>query len=468
MNALDDLIHDPRIRVRREGDAPAGARCVVYWMQRSQRGLDNPALDVAIGAANRLGLPLAVHFGLHPGYPRANERHYAFLLDGLAETARRCEARGAAFVFRPYPDHSLIRFCEETRPALVVGDENPLREPEGWRRSAARALAVPFWTVDGDVVVPACHFDREEYMARTLRPKIMALLPRYLKAAREPRCRTAWRRADRPRSAPIDPPALLVSLPFDRSVGAVPKAKGGTAAGLRALRRFLSARLSRYHEDRNDPARRGTSELSAFLHFGHLGPRRVALAVRRAKAPRAAKEAFLEELIVRRELAVNFVTRNPDYDRFAGGPAWGIRALRKHASDPRPALYDGAVLESGRTGDRLWNAAQLEMVRTGRMHGYMRMYWAKKILEWSPSPEVAFEIAVRLNDRYELDGRDPNGYAGISWAIAGKHDRPWPPDRPVLGFVRPMTAAGAARKFDVPAYVARVERALGCAIVGSP
>ena len=468
MNALDDLIHDPRIRVRRDGDAPSRARCIVYWMQRSQRGLDNPALDIAVEAANRLALPLAVHFGLHPGYPRANERHYAFLLDGLPETARRCEARGAAFVFRPYPDHSLIRFCDEVRPALVVGDENPLREAESWRRSAARSLTVPFWTVDGDVIVPSCHFERDEYMARTLRPKIAKLLPRYLVARRAPRCRTAWKRSDRPRSAEIDPVAILESLPFDRSARPVPGPRGGTAAGLRALRRFLATRLAGYDADRNDPAIRGTSELSAYLPFGHLGPLRVALAVRRAKAPRAAKEAFLEELIVRRELAVNFVTRNPDYDRLAGGPAWGIRALRRHARDPRPALYEEAVLESGLTGDRLWNAAQLEMVSTGRMHGYMRMYWAKKILEWTPTPEIAFEVAVRLNDRYELDGRDPNGYAGIAWAIAGKHDRPWPPERPVLGFVRPMSAAGAARKFDVGAYIARVERALGCAIVGIP
>ncbi|HET9252423.1 MAG TPA: deoxyribodipyrimidine photo-lyase [Candidatus Eisenbacteria bacterium] len=459
MNALDSFVSDPRIRVRRDDKPSARPRCVVYWMQRSQRGRENPALNVAIDAANALGLPLAVHFGLHPRYPRANARHYAFLLDGIPEAARHVEARGAAFVFRPYPHHSLLRFCEEVAPALVVGDENPLREPESWRDGAARNLRVPFWTVDSDVIVPSCHFDREEYAARTLRPKIRKLLRRYLKPLGRPRCKAAFARSDRPRSAPFDARDLLTTLPLDRSAAPLRRVRGGRAAGLRTLRRFTTSALPRYHEDRNRPDLPGTSRLSAYLHFGQLGPHEVALAVRRARAPREARRAFLEELIVRRELAVNFVARNPRYDRVECGEPWALRTLTRHARDPRERIYSEKALEAGATSDRLWNAAQLEMVATGRMHGYLRMYWAKRLLDWTPTPADAYRVAVELNDRHELDGRDPNGYAGIAWAICGKHDRPWPPERPVLGFIRPMTASGAARKFDVDEYVASVGRA---------
>lgn len=452
-------ISDPRIRVRTPAPVPEGARCVVYWMQRAQRGLDNPALNVAIGVGNALGLPVVVHFGLHPGYPGANERHYAFLLDGLAETARRIETRGAAFAFRPYPRHSILDFCREVRPALVVGDENPLREPERWRVRAARDLEVSFWTVDADVIVPSALFERQEYAARTLRPRLHRHLGRFLRAPGNPRARVGWKRGAAPRSEIIDPGQLLRTLPLDRSARPVPGARGGTAAGLRALRRFTTRRLARYHEDRNDPSLEGTSGLSVYLHFGHLGPHTVALAVKRAQAPRAAKEAFLEELIVRRELAVNFVARNPHYDSIEGAPAWGRQTLREAARDPRVHRYDERALEEARTHDPLWNAAQREMAATGRMHGYMRMYWAKKILEWTGSPEEAWSIAVRLNDRYQLDGRDPNGYTGIAWAIGGLHDRPWGPRRPVYGLIRSMSDTGAARKFDVPAYIERVGRA---------
>lgn len=434
-------------------------------MQRAQRGHDNPALNAAIAAGARLGLPVAAHFGLHPRYPRANARHVGFLLDGLEETARRCEARGVAFAFRPYPDHSILRFCEEVGAALVIGDENPLREPESWRARAAARLTVPFWTVDADVVVPSAHFDREEWAARTLRPKIAKLLPRYLKPVGNPRARVAWKRGARPASLPIEPASLLASLPLDRAASPVPGARGGTAAALRALRRFTARALARYHEDRNDPSLDGTSRLSAYLHFGQLGPHTVAIAVRRARAPRAAKAAYLEELIVRRELAVNFALRNAAYDSFASAPAWARATLARHAGDRRSHLYPEDRLEAAATHDPLWNAAQTEMVATGRMHGYLRMYWAKKILEWTPSAAIAYDVAARLNDRYLLDGRDPNGYAGIAWAIAGKHDRPWAPDKPVIGLLRPMSAAGAARKFDVAAAVARITRDAACGIV---
>jgi deoxyribodipyrimidine photo-lyase len=449
---------NPRITVRREGLPDSEGGAVVYWMQRAQRGKDNPALDVAIRAANALNQPVAVFFGLHPHYPNANLRHYAFLVAALRETCEQVERRGAAFVFRPFPRHNLIRFCKEVNASLVIGDENPMRKPESWRQSAAAKLRVPFWTVDADVVVPTNLFPKEEYAARTLRPKLNRLLPVFLVASRNPRARIKWPADKRPASVPIDEAKLLRSLPLDRSAEPVATFQSGTKAAMRQLRRFIRHHLADYDEQRNHPDLDATSRLSPYLHFGHISPVTIALAVQKAKAPKAAKEAYLEELIVRRELAINFVARNPHYDSLAGCPDWGRKTLAEKKDEPRPYFYTAAQLEAAETHDELWNAAQLEMVRSGRMHGYLRMYWAKKILEWTRTPKKAFEIAVMLNDRYFIDGRDPNGYTGISWAIGGRHDRPWAPRRPVFGLIRYMSGDGMRRKFDTAAYIERVNK----------
>ena len=285
-------------------------------------------------------------------------------------------------------------------------------------------------------------------------PKIHRVLPRFLVPSREPHVCKRLRSSSRPRSFPTDPALWLRSLPLDRSADPVEGPRGGTSAGPVELEDFLARRLRHYHERKNRPEfTDGTSRLSAYLHFGHLGPRAIALAVRRARAPKAAKDAFLEELINRRELAVNFVRRNPDYDRYAALPPWARQTLEEHLADLRQHVYSEQALEQARTHDPLWNAAQNEMLATSRMHGYLRMYWTKKILEWTPDPVEALAIAIRLNDRYQLDGRDPNGYANIAWAIVGKHDRRWAPRR-VFGMVRCMTYASTARKFDSAAYVA--------------
>jgi deoxyribodipyrimidine photo-lyase len=456
LTGLERLQADARVTVRRSGP-PIEGRSVVYWMQRAQRGLDNPALNIAIEAANELKKPVAVFFGLHPKYPNANLRHYAFLIEGLAETKRRVEARGAAFIFRPYPNHDLIRFCDEAGACLVIGDENPLRAPESWRRKAAEKLRAPLWTVDADVIVPTKFFPKEEFAARTLRPKLHRVLSSFLAPLENTRAKFKWNPNDIPASQSLDEKRLLEELPFDRGAQPVDSFKGGTAAGQKLLKRFLRDRLSQYDTARNLPNLPGTSELSAYLHFGHLGPLTIALAVRDADAPKAAKDAYLEELIVRRELAINFVARNPEYDTLAGCHEWARKTLATHARDEREFLYTEAQFENAETHDSLWNAAQMEMVVTGRMHGYLRMYWAKKILEWTRTPEEAFDIAIRLNDRYELDGRDPNGYTGVAWAIGGKHDRPWGPERPIFGLIRYMNYNGCARKFDVKSYIQRVE-----------
>lgn len=458
---LATLAEHPRVTVRRPGPPDADGRCVVYWMQRAQRADDNPALDAAIEVANALRLPVVVFLGVVPFYPNANRRHYQFLAEGLPDLARRLKARRVGFVLRRYPDHGLEAFCAEVGPALVVGDENPMREPERWRQVAADRLRVPLWTVDADVVVPTRLLEKEQYAARTIRPRIGKLIPTYLReAVRPPKPRAAWTTATRPADLVPDARALD-GLKVDESASPVDALHGGWREAQRVLRRFLRERLRGYAANRNRPEIDGTSGLSPFLHFGHIGPLTVARAVRDADAPRVDRDAFLEEFIVRRELAINYVRFNPRYDSLDGCEPWALRTLEAHADDERDPLYTRAQLEAGETHDPLWNAAQLQMTHTGWMHGYVRMYWAKKILEWSPSPAEAFDIAVELNDRYELDGRDPNGYAGIAWAVGGKHDRAWGPERPIYGTVRYMSYASTSRKFDSRAYIRRIAAETG-------
>jgi deoxyribodipyrimidine photo-lyase len=454
---LERLVDHPRVTVRRGGPPDLDGSAVVCWLQRAPRAADNPALDVAVAAGNELGKPVVALFVLVPDYPRANLRHYQFLAEGLDELPADLAARRVAFVLRSGSRDEVARFCREARAALVVGDENPVREMEAWRAAVASRVAAPFWTVDADVVVPSRLLLREQYAARTIRPRLMRQLEWFLVAERAPRARVSGTAAGTPRAS--RPAAdLLRTMPVDRGVSPVPGFPGGRAAGRRALARFIRSRLAGYDEGRNHPDLDLTSRLSPYLHFGFLGPREVALAVRDAGAPLAARQAFLEQLIVRRELAVDFVRFNPRYDRLEGAEPWALETLRRHAGDERAPSYTAAQLDAAETHDPLWNACQRQMVESGWMHGYLRMYWAKKILEWSRTPEAAFDAAIEMNDRYELDGRDPNGYAGIAWAIGGKHDRPWGPERPVYGKIRYMSFASTSRKFDSRRYIARWSR----------
>jgi deoxyribodipyrimidine photo-lyase len=447
------LREDPRVMVRTKGEPDPDGRCVVYWMQRAQRAVDNPALDVAVQLGNELRLPVVAFFGLNPFIERANARHYRFLVDGLPDIAAGLRRRRVGFVLRRYPHHRLLPFADEVRPAIVVGDENPLRQTEGWREKVGDELRVPLWTVDADVVVPVKLQHKEHYAARTIRPRLLEHLDEFLTTSTDPAARIRWRT---PRGVTSLEPSLrlLDRLPIDMSVGPVTAMRGGTSEGRRRLRAFVRAHLDGYDRDRNHPELPGTSQLSPYLHFGHIGPREVGMAVRDSGGEPDAIAAFLEQLIVRRELAVNFVTFNHNYDRLAGCERWGRQTLSAHRRDRRHHLYTEEELDAGATHDPLWNAAQRQMVTTGWMHGYVRMYWAKKILEWTPSADDAIETAVRLNDFYEIDGGDPNGYAGIMWSIAGVHDRAWT-ERPVFGQIRYMNDAGLRRKFKIDQYIAR-------------
>jgi deoxyribodipyrimidine photo-lyase len=454
MDEVDRLSSDARVTVRRSGELDPDGRCVVYWMQRAQRALDNPALEVAVQAANALGKPCVVFFAPVPFYPHANLRHYRFLNQGIPAIANGLKKRGIDFIFRRYPDHYLVKFCQQVRPALVVGDENLMREPEQWRAKVADQLRIPFWTVDADVIVPSKLLMKEQYGAYTARPVIRRLLPDFLHPVGNTRAKFEWKPPRRVKSLNPDID-ITEGWKLDRSVQPVSGIVGGTDQALKRLKSFIRNELANYPVDRNKPECDGTSRLSAYLHFGHIGPHTVALAVQKADAGNAAKEAYLEQLIVRRELAINFVRFNPDYDNFESAAPWAHKSLAEHAADPRK-IYSERQLEDAQTHDPLWNAAQLQMVKTGFMHNYMRMYWAKKILEWSKTPARAFQMAVYLNDKYELDGRDPNGYAGIAWAIVGKHDRPWF-ERPIFGKIRYMSFNSTSKKFDSKSYIRQME-----------
>jgi deoxyribodipyrimidine photo-lyase len=450
MSTLSRLSQDPRVTVRRPGPIDPDGRCVVYWMQRAQRGVDNPALNVAVEAANATGRPVVAFFAPRP-FGAANLRHYAFLAQGIPDIAAALEKRRIGLVLRRYPDHSLLRFCDEVKPVLVVGDENPIREAEGWRKKAATGLRVPFWTVDADVIVPTRLLGKEQYAAFIIRRRLQAHLERFLTPTPNPRARVSWQPSRRLLSLSPDFD-LTRGWDIERSVLPLAGWKGGTREAGRLLRDFLSHKLFQYAVQRNHPESEGTSQLSPYLHFGHISPVAIALAVQNAPVGQADKDAFLNQVITWRELAVNFVYYNPNYDTFESGEPWAHRTLAKHARDPRPVLYSRPQLENAETHDELWNAAQIQMVHRGWMHNYLRMYWAKKILDWSPTPAVAYQTAVALNDKYELDGRDPNGYAGIAWSIVGKFDRPWF-ERPVFGQIRYMSAASTGRKFDSRRYI---------------
>jgi deoxyribodipyrimidine photo-lyase len=453
---LHGFASDPRVTVRRAGDPDPDGRCVVYWMQRAQRGVDNHAVDLAVTIANFLGLPLVVYFAAISNYPHANLRQSVFLNQGLPDVESDLAARNISFVMRRAPHESHERLLADVRAAALIGDENPMREPERWREDLGSRIKIPFWTVDTDVVVPTKLMERAQYGAYTIRPRLYRLLPEHLRAYENPCAEHEWKR---PRGFYADSVHEDVTWGWrdlDRSVAPVDAWKGGTHAGLKRLKLFTERLLEYYDERRNHPETDGTSCMSPYLHYGHVGPITIALAVEAAvKANpklRAARESYFNELIVWRELAINFVRYTPNYDSPACAEAWAKTTISEHACDEREHLYSLHELENAQTHDDLWNAAQIQMVRHGWMHNHMRMYWAKKILEWTPDVATAMKYAIYLNDKYFLDGRDPNGYAGIAWAILGKFDRAWG-ERPVFGKIRYMSGASTGRKFNSKKYI---------------
>lgn len=438
---------DPR-RVRLIRDGAEGRGPVVYWMSRDQRVHDNWSLLFAIDQAVERDRGVEVVFCLAPSFLGAMARQYDFMIKGLKEVeAGLARLRIPFSVFPGLPARTLPPFIAHRRAALIVTDFDPLHVKKLWRQAVANDIAVPLYEVDAHNIVPAWHASQhQEFSARTLRPKLHRLLPDFMKEF--PECRPLLHGRSQ---EPADWDKLWQTLRADPSVSPVSWLSAGEDKAREALNSFVRERLDAYPADRNDPARDGSSHLSPYLHFGQISAQRVALEVEKSRVRRDAKDHFLEELIVRRELSDNFCLYNDRYDSIEGLPRWGQITIDEHRNDPRQIIYSREGLEKAETHDPLWNAGQMEMVKRGKMHGYVRMYWAKKVLEWTRSPEEALDTLIYLNDRYEMDGRDPNGYVGIAWSIGGLHDRPWP-ERHIFGKIRYMSYNGVRRKINVSAY----------------
>ncbi len=444
------MINEKRIRLLQKGIETNGP--VVYWMSRDQRVHDNWALLFAQKLALEKKKSLVVIFNLVPDFLEATIRQYGFMLKGLQEVEKELSKFNIPFFLTTgRPEEELPQILKNINASILVSDFDPLKIKRIWKRDVAKQISIPFYEVDAHNIVPCLYVsDKIEFAAYTLRPKIhkalIEFLDEFLKLKKMDKSEIS--------SDKIDWGIIRKFLKIDFDVKEVDWIKPGEAAALKSLKNFLKNKFDQYNDFRNDPTKDGQSNLSPYLHFGQISAQRIALETEKLNGNKESAKSFLEELIVRRELADNFCYFNKNYDSFDGFHNWAKTSLNEHRKDEREFVYNLKEFETAKTHEDLWNAAQMEMVKTGKMHGYMRMYWAKKILEWTKSPEDALKIAIHLNDKYELDGRDPNGYTGIAWSIGGIHDRPWF-ERPVYGKIRYMNRNGAEKKFYIRAYIGK-------------
>lgn len=454
--AASTRVQEERVSPLNEEEVRDGDH-VLYWMQQSQRVGENHALEYAAGRANDLGQRLLVAFGLTDDYPEANARHYAFMLEGLRDVEEGLRGRGIRFVVRRgSPDDVALDLGGDA--SEIVCDGAYLRPERRWKRRVAAEAGCPVTMVESNVVVPVgLASGKRETAARTLRPRIGEYLEDFL-VGLEP---TAPEKQSLNMSVDgldlSDPEALLAELDIDRSVEPVSHLyRGGEREAKRIFSSFLRHRFGDYTDHRNQPQTDDVSHMSKYLHYGHVSPVYLALRARESSGGEKNIDSFVEEVVVRRELSMNFVLYTPDYDSYSCLPDWARKTLEEHRDDEREYTYTRKQLEAAETHDEYWNAAMREMVHTGYMHNYMRMYWGKKILEWSNTPEYAYRTTLYLNNKYFVDGRDANSYANVAW-VYGNHDRGWT-ERPVYGKVRYMSAGGLERKTKPGEYVEKVER----------
>ena len=440
------IMNNKRIKILQEKEIKKGP--IIYWMQREQRVNDNWALIYAYEKSIKNSQPLIVVFNLVDNFLQATLRQYYFMIEGLKEVENNLTKLNIRFVLLiGKPEEQIPKYISKQKASLLVTDFNPLKISREWKEKVRAKINISFYEIDAHNIVPVWEASPKlEFAAYTIRPKIKKLLPEYLD--------------DLPKLNKIDKKVIqskinwdLVykSLKVDTSIKPVEKFIPGENAANNLLQNFIEQKLNSYSNDRNDPNKNGISNISPYLHFGHISAQRIALILNQFQEDESVT-SYLEELIIRRELSDNFCYYNPNYDNFNGFHDWAKTSLNQHRNDKRDFLYTLEEFEHAKTHDELWNAAQIEMVTIGKMHGYMRMYWAKKMLEWTKSPEEALEFGIYLNDKYELDGRDPNGYVGLAWSIGGVHDRAWG-ERPVFGKIRYMNYNGCKRKFDVKNYI---------------
>ena len=442
------MINPKRVHVLRSGDDKKTGP-VVYWMSRDQRVNDNWALLFSISKANELKVSLLVVFSLTPEFLNAGLRQYSFMLNGLKEVENRLKNIGIAFnLLYGSPEDTIPEFIISTKASLLISDFDPLKVKTQWKSTVNAKISIMHYEVDSHNIVP-CRIasQKVEFGAHTFRTKLNRLLDTYM--IEYPHIPMLKQKS---KSTSINWEYALNWLQPNPEVPIADWISPGETAAVDAMSSFLDVGLEGYSKKRNDPILSAQSGLSPYLHFGQLSAQRLAIEVAKSAAPDKDKSDFLDELIVRRELSDNFCFYNENYDNIHGFHFWAKKSLLEHANDEREYIYSLNQFEKAKTHDNLWNAAQLQMVNSGKMHGYMRMYWAKKILEWTSSTEEAMRIAIYLNDKYSLDGRDPNGYAGIAWSIGGVHDRAWA-ERPIFGKIRYMNYNGSKRKFDVKKYI---------------
>jgi deoxyribodipyrimidine photo-lyase len=450
---------DERIQLLNDQTENNNARYVLYWMQIFKRTSYNHALKFAIQMANERKLPLVVYEGLKYYYPFANDRIHTYILEGIAEKKEAFEKLGIRYLFylqrdAKDPKQTVARLAKDA--ALIVTDDFPCFIMPEHNRKIAQKAEIPVYAVDSNGMIPLARFEKEEFAAYTIRPKIQRLLPNYIEPFREEKIaiKNVDLKVDCPETTVTSEniAELVASCDIDHSVRPSPIYHGGTRNGRQRLQHFLENILARYDETRSEPSIDGTSRLSSYLHFGFLSVYEIYEAVVKAGVPQKAKDVYLEELIVRRELGYNFTRFNPAYDSLESLPDWAKKTIAEHDKDSRPVLFSAEQIELGQTDDRLWNAAQRESIETGEVHNYMRMLWGKKFIEWRPSYQESFDLLVHLNNKYSLDGRNPNSYAGVLWCF-GKHDRAWG-ERNVFGKIRYMSSANTSRKIDAQKYIA--------------
>jgi len=444
-------VNPRRIRLLQDGKKLPGP--VIYWMSRDQRVHDNWALLFAQKLALGNNSELAVVFNLVPDFLEATIRQYGFMLKGLQQVEKELNKFNIPFyLLQGKPDKTISKFISGKNISIIISDFDPLRVKILWKRDLAKKINIPFYEVDAHNIVPCLYVSQKiEYGAYTIRPKIHKALPEFLEEFSQV---IKMKKPGKFSFQKVNWKGVRENLKVDFSVTEVNWIKPGEKEARKCLGKFILEKLDKYNDERNDPTKNGQSNLSPYLHFGQISAQRVALEVQELKNHSDSSEAFLEELIVRRELSDNFCYYNSEYDSFKGFHEWAQKSLNEHRKDKREFVYSLKQFENAKTHEELWNAAQMELMKTGKLHGYMRMYWAKKILEWTKSPENALSIAIYLNDKYNLDGRDPNGYTGCAWSIGGIHDRAWT-ERPVFGKIRYMNYNGCKRKFDVNGYIKR-------------
>lgn len=448
------MIQNERVHILNEKYINLNNDYLIYWMQSAQREDFNHALEYAVEKANDLNKGLIVIFVI-TNYPEANERHYYFMLEGIFETKLKLEERGINFyILKGNPINEITN--AGINAIEVITDCGYTKIQKEWRKLIAEKITCKFKEIETDVIVPVKEVsEKEEYSARTIRPKIKKQLIKYMVKLNKIELKNKFVKIKKEKLSIIENEnieGIINILEIDKSVKKSLYYKGGISEAEKKLKEFIEKKLNYYAEMKNDPSKNFTSNLSPYIHFGQISVLYIALEIEKSSVNKENKESFLEELIVRRELSINFINNNINYDNYNYITYnWAYETLNKHKNDKREYIYTLSEFENYKTHDKYWNQAQKEMVITGKMNGYMRMYWGKKIIEWTENPETAYKYMVYLNNRYEIDGRDANAWTGIAWCF-GKHDRAWS-ERDIFGKIRYMNENGLKRKFDMDEYL---------------